>query len=150
MLSGEDGKHKTDKMPELQIILDAIKEMKDSHHECMESVREEMRAGLKSGAIHINSEMEVVNFRISQLTNHVATQNSNVANLQNESNNRSQAVIDFRAHEAKHKKRDEWIKKNMMWIILGFFLIVSIIVAIVDIVGVKVIVTKAIEKVSMI
>jgi Flp pilus assembly protein TadB len=137
-------------MPELDIILDAIKEMKDSHHECMESVREEMRAGLRSAAVHINSEMEVVNYRISQLTDHVATQNSNVASLQNESNNRAQAVKDFREHEKKHLKRDAWIKKNMMWIILGVFLIVSIIVAIVDIVGVKVIVTKAIEKVSMI
>ena len=108
-------------MPELQIILTAIQDMKDCHNKCMESLNKEFAA--KLGAVNEN---------VIELKNHVLKQNSNVALLQDESNKRLQAVIDFRAHEGKHKKRDEWIKKNMVWIIIGFFLIVSIIVAIVE------------------
>lgn len=125
-------------MPELQIILTAIQDMKDSHNKCMESLNKEFAA--KLGAVNDN---------VIELKNHVLKQNSNVALLQDESNKRLQAVIDFRAHESKHKKRDEWIKKNMVWIILGFILFTAIVVIIIDIVGAKVIITKAIEKVSM-
>jgi len=51
-------------MAELQIILDAIQDMRDSHHECMESVRNEMQTGLRSSAIQIKAEMDVVNLKL--------------------------------------------------------------------------------------
>ena len=136
-------------MPELQVIFDAIKEMNKSHDKCIDSLKGEIYTGLRASAVQINSEMEVVNNQLKELIDHVKEQNSNVASLQTESNLRKQIVIDFRALETKHKKRDEFIRKNWFWIILGFIFFVAVVVITVEIIGAKAVIQKAIEKVSM-
>ena len=135
-------------MPDYTAIISAISEMNDAHKLCLDSLKEEIRFGLRASAVQIEAEMSVVNNRIGELSKHVAEQNSNVFHLKEESENRKQAVLDFRVLEGKHKKQYAWIKKNTVWILLGFVLFVSIIVTAVEIVGVKVVVEKAIEKVS--
>lgn len=115
-------------MPELQIILTAIQDMKDSHNKCMESVREEMRAGLKGSAIQIKAEMEVVNSHLISLDQRVAKQNGDVAALKAESLKREEAVRDFRELEkdisaVKRTLRTKW----MLFLLGGVLFVVSVI-----------------------
>jgi predicted nuclease with TOPRIM domain len=135
-------------MPDYTAIIKAISEMQKSHKDCMDSLKEEMYMGLRATTTQIDSEMEVVNLRLKELVDHVARQNSNVAKLQDESNKRMQAVIDFRALESKHKKRDEWIRKNLIWLIPAFILLIAGIIIAVELVGAKVVFERAIDKLS--
>jgi predicted nuclease with TOPRIM domain len=135
-------------MPDYTAIIKAISEMQKSHKDCMDSLKEEMYMGLRATTTQIDSEMEVVNLRLKELVDHVARQNSNVAKLQDESNKRMQAVIDFRALESKHKKRDEWIRKNLIWLIPAFVIVIAVIILIVDLIGAKVIIERAVDKIT--
>jgi len=133
-------------MPELQIILDAIKTMQESNHDCIESLRSELHTGLRASAVQIDVEMGIVNKEIKILASRIEKQNSNVASLQTESNNRQQAVHDFRDLEAKHKKRDEWINKNKIFLFGAFVIIVALIVVIVELIGAKAIIQNIVDK----
>jgi len=130
-------------MSEFSVILGAIAEMNKAHQECVGALKEEMRIGLRSSAVQIEAEMEIVNSRIQELSEHVAEQNSNVFKLKQESENRKVAVEDFRKLESRVK----WVKKRWVAILALFIISVAVIVVVVEIVGVKVVIEKAWEKV---
>lgn len=135
-------------MDETALILAAIESMSKSHDECICALKEEMSIIQRASTVHLSSEMEVVNREIRGLQKRMDIQNGNVATLQAESLKRQQAVYDFRTLEKNHKKRDEWLKKNLFWLIPAFVLFVAIVVIAVDLIGAKVIVEKAVEKIT--
>jgi len=126
-------------MADLTTILGAIEEMNKAHESCVNSLKEEMKTGLRASAIQIEAEMEVVNNRLKELSDHVATQNSSVFKLKEESEKRKVAVDDFRKLEGQLK----WFKKRWIAILVGFIIFVAIIAVIVDITGVKIVIEKA-------
>jgi len=130
-------------MPDYSAIIAAIAEMNDAHKACVGALKEEIRIGLRSSAVQVEAEMEVVNSRIQGLSDHVAEQNSNVFKLKEESEKRKVAVEDFRKLESKVK----WIKKKWIALLALFIISVAVIVVVVEIVGVKVVIEKAWEKV---
>jgi len=134
-------------MSEFSVILGAIAEMNKAHQECVGALKEEMRIGLRSSAVQIEAEMEIVNSRIQGLSEYVAEQNSNVFKLKQESENRKVVVEDFRKLEKRVQGREIWVKKRWVAILALFIISVAVIVVVVEIVGVKVVIEKAWEKV---
>ena len=134
-------------MSEFSVILGAIAEMNQAHKDCVSALKEEMRIGLRSSAVQIEAEMEIVNSRIQELSEHVAEQNSNVFKLKQESENRKVVVEDFRKLEKRVQGREIWVKKRWVAILALFIISVAAIVVVVEIVGVKVVIEKAWEKV---
>jgi hypothetical protein len=134
-------------MSEFSVILGAIAEMNQAHKDCVSALKEEMRIGLRSSAVQIEAEMEIVNSRIQGLSDHVAEQNSNVFKLKQESENRKVVVEDFRKLEKRVQGREIWVKKRWVAILALFIISVAVIVVVVEIVGVKVVIEKAWEKV---
>jgi len=134
-------------MSEFSVILGAIAEMNQAHKDCVSALKEEMRIGLRSSAVQIEAEMEIVNSRIQGLSDYVAEQNSNVFKLKQESENRKVVVEDFRKLEKRVQGREIWVKKRWVAILALFIISVAVIVVVVEIVGVKVVIEKAWEKV---
>lgn len=83
-----------------------------------------------------------------RIEKHVIQTNGRVNCLEEESKKRQKAVDDFREHEGNHKKRDEWIKKNLIWLIPAFILLIAGIIIAVELVGAKVVFERAIDKLS--
>jgi len=129
--------------PDYSAIIEAIESMKDSHNKCMVSLRNEVKVGLKGSAIQIEAEMSVINAELKRLVTQVLTQNSDVKQLQEESNKRVIAVQDFRRLEGRLK----WLKKKWVAILFGFVVLITAIVVIIDLVGVRIIVESIWEKI---
>lgn len=129
-------------MADLQVILDAVKEMNDSHNQCICALKEEMAIIQRGSRIHLSAEMEVVNRRISELDTKVddldikvSTQNGNVAALKAESIKRQEVINDFRILEKNLNGLKKRLKERWLLLLLGGIFFVVIVILIYDIGG---------------
>jgi hypothetical protein len=81
----------------------------------------------------MSANAELTNEIIKELSDRQAKQNSNVAKLQKESNDRAKVVADFRRLE--NKLLD--YKKKWMYVVGGAVLFVLVIVVVYDMIGVS-------------
>lgn len=122
-------------MPDLQVILNAVQEMNDSHNECIRALKEEMAIIQRGSRIHLSAEMEVVNRRITELDKKVSIQNGNVAALQAESLKRQEALDDFRKLERNLSDLKKKLKERWLLLLLSGVFFVVIVILIYDIGG---------------
>jgi len=105
---------------EFTILLEAIRKIESANKTCHEEMRKSVELGLKAVQANIDAYAFVTNKRLEGIENHLKKQNGNIAELWKTSDERKQAVQDFRNLETKFK----WIGKNwliiMLLIIIGF------------------------------
>ena len=116
-----------------EAILYALKTIQETNNKAHEDLREFIRGGIKGIHLEMAANAELTNEIIKELSDRQAKQNSNVAKLQKESNDRAEVVADFRRLE---KKLFDY-KKKWMYVVGGAVLFVLVIVVVYDMIGVS-------------
>jgi hypothetical protein len=118
---------------ECNVILDALKSYREANLESHNDIRELIHEGLKGVQIAIDTNATLTNTRIDGLTDRMDTNNGNVAALQKSSDDRAQAVKDFRKVEQDLKD----FKKKWLYFIAGAVAFVLVIVVVYDLIGLR-------------
>lgn len=116
-----------------EAILYALKTIQETNNKAHEDLREFIRGGIKGIHLEMAANAELTNEIIKELSDRQAKQNSNVAKLQKESNDRAEVVADFRRLEQKLLD----YKKKWMYVVGGAVLFVLVIVVVYDMIGVS-------------
>ena len=116
-----------------EAILYALKTIQETNNKAHEDLREFIRGGIKGIHLEMAANAELTNEIIKELSDRQAKQNSNVAKLQKESNDRAEVVADFRRLEQKLLD----YKKKWMYVAGGAVLFVLVIVVVYDMIGVS-------------
>jgi len=118
---------------ECNVILDALKSYKDANLESHNDIRELIHEGLKGIQLTMDSNQEVTNMRLDGMTKRMDVANGNVASLQKSSDERAQAVKDFRKVEEDLKN----FKKKWLYFIAAGIVFVLLIVVVYDLIGLR-------------
>jgi len=102
---------------EYEVILQAINQTCDAHKEGIRGIL----ASIEASSFVTNTELKGIKTRLGKL-------NGTVADLQAESDNSKQAVIDFR----NHQKFGKWVHKNWWLVVLMFICSVTLIFVILE------------------
>ena len=116
-----------------EAILYALKTIQETNNRAHEDLREFIRGGIKGIHLEMAANAELTNEIIKELSDRQAKQNSNVAKLQKEGNDRAEVVVDFRRMEQKLLD----YKKKWMYVVGGAVLFVLVIVVVYDMIGVS-------------
>ena len=118
---------------ECNVILDALKSYRDANLASHNDIRELIHEGLKGLQLTMDANAEITNNRLEGVVKRMDVANGNVAALQKSSNERAQAVVDFRAMEADLKN---FKKKWLYFIGAAVFLILTVVI-VYDLIGLR-------------
>ncbi len=116
-----------------EAILYALKTIQETNNKAHEDLREFIRGGIKGIHLEMAANAELTNEIIKELSDRQAKQNSNVAKLQASSNERAEAVADFRRLEQKLID----YKKKWLYFVAGAIVLILAVVVIYDVVGLR-------------
>jgi len=115
-------------MPDLKVILDAVDEIRQANVDAHIDIRKAVTDGIHGVHKDITATAWITGRDLKDIKEHLAKLNGTVADLQRESNNRKQAVIDFR----NHQKFGKWVHKNWWLVVLMFICSVTLIFVILE------------------
>ncbi len=116
---------------EHEIILQAIRQTCDAHAEGIRGIL----ASIDANAMVTNSELQGIRAHLKKL-------NGTVAELQEESEKRAEVVKEFR----EHQKFGKWVHKNWWAVTLLVFVVIGVVMAIYDTVGLRRIMVELFNK----
>jgi hypothetical protein len=118
---------------ECGIILDALKSYREANIASHNDIRELIHEGLKGLQLTMDANAEITNNRLEGVVKRMDVNNGNVAALQKSSNERAQAVADFRAIEADLKN----FKKKWLYFVGAGIVFILIVVVAYDLIGLR-------------
>jgi Flp pilus assembly protein TadB len=118
---------------ECSVILDALRGYRDANDKSHEDIRELIHEGLRGIRLTMDANAETTNERLGTMVKRMDTNNGNVAALQKSSNERAEAVRDFRRLEAELSG----FKRKWLYLIGGAVALVLAVVVIYDLVGLR-------------
>ena len=116
-------------MSDHDVILDAIKTVKDANDKSHEEIKEVIRLTIQGSEIKYGADLQAFNFTIKELADTIKEHNSRLKTVEDNQNKGKEVIREFR----DLKKDLSLIKKRWLLVLTGMILFVVVITFLYDI-----------------